>query len=392
MTHHQALPPFAATAGPRDARTVIVGEAWGQSEAQLRQPFVGESGKELWRLLAEAMPDKVNDNWHRAHDLHRYGLAWVSERASWLADTSVLLTNVLALQPRGNRIDDLCKSKKDLQAEERFGNYHAPAIAKGKYLDPQYFSELARLKEELAIARPNLIICMGNTACWALLHATNISSIRGAVALGHESGCAANSKCLPTYHPAAVLRQWNWRPLVVADLQKAAREAVFPEIRRPKRQVLVNPTIEEVCQFTELMLAQGPRLLGADCETKWGQIEMISFAPSRHQAISIPFIDSSKPGWSYWPSEAQELMAWQCVKWLLESDIPKCFQNGMYDLQYILRMGIRPGALDEDTMLLHHAMYPEMLKGLGFLGSTYTDEASWKLMRRKRPDTEKRDE
>jgi hypothetical protein len=32
-------------------------------------------------------------------------------------------------------------------------------------------------------------------------------------------------------------------------------------------------------------------------------------------------------------------------------------------------------------MLLHHALQPESEKGLGFLGSVYTNEASWKLMR-----------
>jgi hypothetical protein len=32
----------------------------------------------------------------------------------------------------------------------------------------------------------------------------------------------------------------------------------------------------------------------------------------------------------------------------------------------------------DDTMLLHHALFPEMLKGLGFLGSIYADTPEWK--------------
>lgn len=36
---------------------------------------------------------------------------------------------------------------------------------------------------------------------------------------------------------------------------------------------------------------------------------------------------------------------------------------------------------EHDTMLLHHALQPESLKGLGYLGSVYTDEQSWKQMR-----------
>jgi len=32
-------------------------------------------------------------------------------------------------------------------------------------------------------------------------------------------------------------------------------------------------------------------------------------------------------------------------------------------------------------MLLHHALFIELEKGLGFLGSVYTSEARWKFMR-----------
>ena len=34
---------------------------------------------------------------------------------------------------------------------------------------------------------------------------------------------------------------------------------------------------------------------------------------------------------------------------------------------------------EDDTMLLSHSLHPEALKGLAYLGSIYTDEASWKL-------------
>lgn len=43
-------------------------------------------------------------------------------------------------------------------------------------------------------------------------------------------------------------------------------------------------------------------------------------------------------------------------------------------------MGI---ADSDDTMLLHHALQPEALKSLGYLGSIYTDEGNWKQMREK---------
>jgi hypothetical protein len=64
------------------------------------------------------------------------------------------------------------------------------------------------------------------------------------------------------------------------------------------------------------------------------------------------------------------------------SPIPKTFQNGLYDLQYIWSCWKCPTKnFEHDTMLLHHSLQPELPKSLGFMGSVYTDEISWKLLR-----------
>lgn len=388
VTRYAPLPPFAATAGPRRAKIVLVGEAWGEGEVTCRQPFVGESGKELWRMLGEAWPEAEPELHRAATMMHKYGYAWVKDRAAWLEATGVAFTNVLALRPPGNNLEELCGTKAEVGGQ----GYLLPPLTKGKYLRPEYLPELARLAEELLALKPNLIIALGNTACWALLRATNIGGIRGAVTSCAPGGPGGSTKCLPTYHPAGVLRQWAWRPIVVADLMKANREAQFPEIRRPERTVLVDPTIEEVEAWTKETLF-GPWLrLSPDIETFGGQIKCIGFARSRAEALVVPFIDKRKKGWSYWPTAQEELRAWKCVEQLLTSGLDKVGQNFLYDLQYICRLGLRPRKLKDDTMLLHHSLFPELQKGLGFLGSIYTNEASWKLMRRQKADTEKRDE
>lgn len=363
----------------------------------MRQPFVGYSGKELFRLLGEAFPLLAPEVHAEITALFKYDLAWVNSRHHWLEAAGIAMTNVLSLRPPGNKLEALCCSKKELPLA-----YPMPPISHGKYLLSDYLPELARLHSEITLSSPNLIVALGNTACWALLHATNIGSIRGAVAYSHIKrvegpGPSRNSeaeayKVLPSYHPAAVLRQWSWRPILAADLMKASRECQFPEIRRPKRRVLINPTIEELEQWTHDTLASNPPILSADCETASGMIRCISFAPTPQESICVPFSHSGSPNGSYWPSSGEELRAWSCVRALLESPSIKLGQNFVYDLQYITPMGIRPQAVTEDTMLLHHAIFSEMQKGLGFLGSIYTDEASWKLMRRAKPDTEKRDE
>ena len=56
-------------------------------------------------------------------------------------------------------------------------------------------------------------------------------------------------------------------------------------------------------------------------------------------------------------------------------------QNLLYDVQHLDRQAqCRLACISDDTMLAYHAMYPEMQKGLGFLGSVYTNELSWKDM------------
>ena len=103
----------------------------------------------------------------------------------------------------------------------------------------------------------------------------------------------------------------------------------------------------------------------------------------------VPFVDAQ--GINAWDSQEKEILAWRLVKEILEGPTIKLFQNGLYDLQYLLRMGFRPKNCHADTMLLHHALFPEMQKGLGFLGSIYTNESSWKLMRKRNEELKKDD-
>ena len=379
------LSPFSAWSGPRKPKMLLIGEAFGESEDQLKQPFVGESGKEFWRILGEAAPDLWPEEHSRVADLHRYGLAWARQRDEWLHEAEIAFTNVLNLRPPANKLDELCVPKKDLSD----ATYPWPAISRGLYLRPEFLPHIERLLTEIRLASPNLIVTLGNTACWAILRRTDIGAIRGTTTLAGAH--VSPLKTLPIYHPASVLYRWSWRPIVIADLMKAFRESKFPELRRPARQVLVNGTITEYQEWTDAILHNHPpKMLSCDIETGHGLIKCVGFGSGAGTAIVVPFRDAGLA--PYWPDTSTELAAWQVVFDLLASPIPKLFQNGLYDLQYLLKLGCRPCNVIEDSMLLHHALYPEMQKGLGFLGSIYTDEPAWKLMRRKRPDTEKRDE
>jgi uracil-DNA glycosylase len=334
-------------------KIAIVGEAWGEHEERQRSPFVGPSGYELTKMLEEG-------------GIHR---------------ADCFLTNVFNLRPRPtNDIENLC-------SKEKAGGF--PPLKAGKYLLPKYFPEVSRLLTELRDTKPNVAILLGNTAAWAVLHNSGIRKIRGTIT---NSPVLPGLKCIPTYHPAAVLRQWDLRAVTILDLAKAGREAAFPEIRRPERTVYIEPSLTDLEWYYDNYLEHAKQIT-FDIETAAQQITCIGFAPDDKSAIVIPFTDPRKAGGSYWPSKEDELRAWAYVRRVLDSDRPKVAQNGLYDIHFLWRAyGITVRNFEDDTMLLHHALQPESEKGLAFLGSVYTNEASWKLMRLRGKTTIKRDE
>jgi hypothetical protein len=243
-------------------------------------------------------------------------------------------------------------------------------------------SELDRLRKEIRTFAPNLILALGNTACWAVLGRTTIGRIRGITTI--STHLVPGVKVLPTYHPAAMFKQWELRPIIQMDFYKAAREQHFAEIRRPKRTVLIEPTLEDIRVFKRDQLDSAKRI-AVDIETSGHQITCIGFAPSERLALVVPFYDNKRAGRNYWASQRDEEQVWEIVAEIVEDKkTVKIFQNGLYDIAFLWRSyGIKVYNAQEDTMLLHHALQPESLKSLEFLGSVYTDEGAWKQMRGK---------
>jgi uracil-DNA glycosylase len=323
-------------------KLALLGEAWGREEAAQGQPFVGSSGYILNTML----------------------------RQIGIARNECLVTNVFNLQPEpSNDIANLCGPKAD-------GIPGLPPLS-GKYVRKEYAPELERLKRQLADAKPNLVVAFGATAAWALLGTTGIRTIRGAPLWSDTH----NVKVLPTYHPAAVMRDWGLRPIVLADLDKAKREQEFPDVRRPERYIYIEPSLADLALFEEQHI--NPSLdLSIDIETKGDQITCIGFATDISHCLVVPFYDPSRPDGCYWPSVLEEKSAWSFVRRWCGLNKRIVFQNGMYDMHFLWRRyGIPVPHASDDTMLLHHALQPELQKGLGFLGSVYTNEASWKFMR-----------
>lgn len=324
----------------------LVGEAYGEKEEEAGRPFVGKSGWILDQMLAQV----------------------------GIARSECLVTNVFNLRPKpSNDIKNLCGAK-------AAGIPGMPQVQSGKYVLAKYAPELERLYDEIRRADPNIVVALGATAAWAFLHSKGIKTIRGATAVTCSSVTSVlgrEYKVLPTYHPAAIAREWSLRPITIADLDKAKRQSTFSEFRRPSRKIWLRPTLMDLANYERDFIKPADSL-AADIETKQDQITCIGFAPSPETAIVIPFFCEN--GTNYWGSLHEELAAWGYVRhWLAAK--PTTFQNGLYDINFLWsRYGIPVPLAREDTMLLHHAMQPELEKGLGFLASVYTEEASWKFM------------
>lgn len=148
--------------GMAGARLMIVGEAPGREEDLEGRPFVGEAGQLLDRMLAAI------------------GLS----REATAAERGVYITNVLPWRPPQNR---------DPEAGE---------IAMMRPF----------LERHVALARPEVLILMGNHACEAVLNRKGILRLRGqwAEALGLP--------VMPMTHPSYLLRNPAAKREAWADL------------------------------------------------------------------------------------------------------------------------------------------------------------------------------
>lgn len=148
--------------GPADARLVVVGEGPGRVEDETGRPFVGPAGELLTKILA-------------AIELPR-------ER--------VFICNIVKCRPPENR-------------------------------QPQY-DEIAAcvpyLFRQIELVKPRVILAMGGTAAQTLL---NTKQSLGA--LRNQMHRFRGTPVIVTYHPAALLRNPNWKKPTWDDVRIARR-------------------------------------------------------------------------------------------------------------------------------------------------------------------------
>lgn len=154
---------FVPGEGNPDAEIMFIGEAPGYHESVEHRPFVGKSGKFFRQTLAES--------------------AQISEK-------DIYISNVVKVRPPDNR---------------------DPSPAEIKAYKPF-------LDKEIGLIQPAIIVTLGRFSMAKFLPEVKISQVHGRLHAVRWEG--RRLFVLPTFHPAAALRNGRFRELFVQDLTK----------------------------------------------------------------------------------------------------------------------------------------------------------------------------
>lgn len=313
-------------------RIAIIGEAPGRDEEILGQPFVGASGRFLAALLSRAGVQK----------------------------DACYLGNVSQHRPSNNDISLLSWSGDEIQ--------------EGLY----------QLKQDMIEFKPNIVILLGNISLKAAKdpltnHPLKPNAFkykngnwRGSLFIGEIGSPFESLKCIPTWHPAYCLRDYEATPMLQLDLRKAVREATSPLLQLPVRTFCVGTDNTTVVELLRNIRAR-KKPIALDIEGGIDTMSCVSFAVSSVDAFIVPIY--RKDG-SYVASE----QVWHELALTLEDpEVPKVLQNSLYD-RFVLHYsyGIRVQGVTHDTMLKHWELYSELEKSLGVQCSIYTNEPFYK--------------
>jgi len=176
-------------------------------------------------------------------------------------------------------------------------------------------------------------------------------------------------KVIPSFTVSRIKAQWELGLYLEKALIRAREEHGSAEYVRKEKRFLLNPSLAETYAVLERIRTEP--YLSVDIETGRGQINTLGIAWSSSDALAIGVLPERFSGETHY-----EL--WRRIAELLEGPARKICQNGIYEILYLARYGIRLRNLWHDTMVAQKFLWPELDKGLDNVGRLYTREPYWK--------------
>lgn len=311
--------------GNLSSKIAFIGEAPSFTEVAQGRPFVGRAGQQFNDFLLHARIPRAE----------------------------VYITNVFKVQV----------TKRSKPREQFYAN-NTLLFDSRKGFTKEGLSFVDELYVELNSGEFNVLVPMGNPALCALLDKTGITKWRGSILWSDK----LKVKILPTIHPAAAMRQYLYRHLIIADFKKAREQSQYSELRLKEREYNLFPSFQEVCLYLESL--EGGDEVAFDIEVLRGEVSCISFSADPTYGFVIPFHVQNKPYFSL----DQEAEIWRLITQVLQNeDIKKIGQNLIFDTSFLYeKYGIITKNLD-DTMIAHRLTFPDFPAGLDFMTSMYTD-------------------
>lgn len=407
--------------GPRTARLVLVGEAYGDHEMRWQRPFVGPSGQVLEHWWRERCACYVCAS-----------LPWVP-----LPRRDFYITNAWDGGKPAVHIDAIPRSDMEMAFD--------------------------RLHERLAAldgpdgGGPFVIVPTGNYALYALTGKGQVSwhkkdgrhprpgitSWRGSI-LEYVDARGRRIKVIPTIHPAATFRTASYERECRHDWTRVAADSHVRALGLPERTHLVGPSLGDCHAFladartraNELSIdIETPRRVHYETEEQFSTAKNAKCATCGHtqrwHCEVGGTLDATAPNWcaglrgkgcaanctaftpprlkpkrtrvvepaylgcigfgfeversltipttrEYWRNEDDYREAMQIVRDLCALDVDKVLQNGLFDVYWLEDQGIEVTRYYWDTRAMHHLLDTTAPHDLASLGVWYTRQPYWK--------------
>ena len=307
-----------------DCDVLIVGEAPGGQEVGQGRPFVGKAGDKLRQYLG---------------------------RKGCQLTGKVGFANLSKHRPRGNKFK-LLRGTDELELG------------------------LTALADTIADVKPNVVVALGNWPLYYLtgncgrkankpIPGTGIGSYRGSILPALDR--FHNVKVIVTYHPSFIIRPGGWgvNHLFFRDLCRVSEDSGFPDLSYTPYEKYINPDADTVAKLEAEYL--DAEWVAPDIETfPGGKASCVGWAWKRPSGIFAGIC-----------ATYLRMDSWPLAQRMWESDTPKIFQNGTYDVSFMQRfygwdVGGFYGGKGHDTLIASMSLMPNELKRLDFQCSLHT--------------------